>query len=222
MVSQVSRAAASRDRLLTAAAAEFAARGFAGAKVDRIAAKARVNKAMIYYHFKSKAALYHEILAGVFQTIADAIESDVTADTPEQRIHQFVGTIAREVSGRPHFASMWLREMADGGAHIDAAILGQMRRVLQVLAGIITRGEQAGQFQPAHPLVVQLGIVGPLLMFAASAPARDRLARHGAAFVSPRPEELLRHIERATAGALRLGPPAAAGARPLPTRRSRR
>jgi AcrR family transcriptional regulator len=43
MVSQDARAAASRDKLLRAAAAEFAARGFAGAKVDRIAAKARLN-----------------------------------------------------------------------------------------------------------------------------------------------------------------------------------
>ena len=45
------RSARSRQRLLTAAAAEFAARGFAGASVDRIARAARVNKAMIYYHF---------------------------------------------------------------------------------------------------------------------------------------------------------------------------
>ena len=49
-----------------AAAAEFAARGFAGANVDRIARAARVNKAMIYYHFKSKAALYREILRDMF------------------------------------------------------------------------------------------------------------------------------------------------------------
>ena len=55
--SQPVRSATSRQRLLTAAAAEFAARGFAGASVDRIARAARVNKAMIYYHFRSKAAL---------------------------------------------------------------------------------------------------------------------------------------------------------------------
>src|SRR3990172_6203646 len=41
----------SRDRLLAAAAAEFAARGFDGARVDRIARAARANKATIYHHF---------------------------------------------------------------------------------------------------------------------------------------------------------------------------
>ena len=221
MVSQVRPAAASRDRLLSAGAAEFAARGFAGAKVDRIAARARVNKAMIYYHFKNKAALYHEILAGVFRTIADAVETDIAASTPDAQIRQFVRTIAREASGRPHFASMWLREMADGGTHIDAAILDQLRRVLQVLAGIIGRGAKAGLFQPVHPLAVQVGIVGPLLLFAASAPARDRLARHGVAFVSPQSDELLRHIERATIGALQIDL-TPAGVTPPPSRRQRR
>jgi AcrR family transcriptional regulator len=48
----------SPDRILAAAAAEFAERGFAGARVDRIARRARVNKAMIYYHFASKQRLY--------------------------------------------------------------------------------------------------------------------------------------------------------------------
>ena len=63
----------SKQRLLAAAAAEFAARGFAGANVDRIAKAARLNKAMIYYHFRSKAALYREILRDMFAAVAAAV-----------------------------------------------------------------------------------------------------------------------------------------------------
>ena len=44
----------SPERILVAAAAEFASRGYAGARVDRIARRARVNKAMLYYHFSNK------------------------------------------------------------------------------------------------------------------------------------------------------------------------
>ena len=47
-----------RTRILAAAAAEFGARGFAATTVDAVALRARVNKAMIYYHFKDKRALY--------------------------------------------------------------------------------------------------------------------------------------------------------------------
>ena len=75
MVSQHRPAARSRGRLLAAAAQEFAARGYEGAKVDRIAARARLNKAMLYYHFHNKAALYREILRDVFGAAAAAVEA---------------------------------------------------------------------------------------------------------------------------------------------------
>jgi len=54
-------AEATRRRLLDAAAAEFAAYGIAGARVDRIAAAARSNKAQIYHYFGSKDALFDAV-----------------------------------------------------------------------------------------------------------------------------------------------------------------
>lgn len=202
MVSQRSRPPGTRDRLLAAAAAEFAARGFDGAKVDRIAAKARVNKAMIYYHFGSKALLYREILLGVFRAIADAVTAGVTDETPERRLQQFIRAIADRVTARPQFAAMWLREMADGGAHIDDAILAELRRVLLVLGDLIQQGRRLGRFRPAHPLITQLGIVAPILFFVASAPARERLAHRGEKLALPPQADLVRHVEVATLGAL--------------------
>lgn len=57
-----------RRRILDAAAREFASAGFDGARVDEIARKAGVNKALIYYYFKSK----EELLAVLFEEIRDA------------------------------------------------------------------------------------------------------------------------------------------------------
>jgi AcrR family transcriptional regulator len=54
--------ARTRERILKAALAEFAAKGPAGARTDAIARRARVNKRMIFYCFGSKAGLYQEIL----------------------------------------------------------------------------------------------------------------------------------------------------------------
>ena len=203
MVSHQTRSAVSRERLLAAASAEFAARGFSGAKVDRIAARARLNKAMIYYHFRNKAALYREILTGVFQTIASAVASEVVATEPETQLRQFVRVIARIVAERPDFAAIWLRELAGGGRHIDTAVLTEMRRILATLSSIIRLGVDRGCFLPAHPVVAQVAIVGPILMFAASAPARERLARADEPLLSPERNEFLEYIERAAIGALR-------------------
>src|SRR5688572_20107797 len=86
-----------RDRLLHAAAAEFAARGFAGANIDRIARAARLNKAMIYYHFKSKAAVYRHILDDMFGAVETRVrDAAASSIPPEDKIRAFVLAIATE------------------------------------------------------------------------------------------------------------------------------
>jgi AcrR family transcriptional regulator len=50
-----------KDKILEAALHEFSMHGVAGARVDEIARFAGVNKAMIYYHFESKEALFNEL-----------------------------------------------------------------------------------------------------------------------------------------------------------------
>src|SRR5688500_11835946 len=104
----------SRERLFAAAAAEFAARGFAGANVDRIARAAHVNKAMIYYHFGSKAALYREILGDMLRAVGERVRAvAASAATPEEKLRQFVAAIADAAEARPHFPPIWFREVAD-------------------------------------------------------------------------------------------------------------
>ena len=55
-------AAATKERILSAATKEFAAKGVSGARIDAIAARARTNKRMLYYYFGSKSELFREVL----------------------------------------------------------------------------------------------------------------------------------------------------------------
>lgn len=52
----------SQQRILDAALTEFAAHGFAGARVDVIARRARINKRMLYHYFGDKEGLFREML----------------------------------------------------------------------------------------------------------------------------------------------------------------
>ena len=171
----------SRQRVFDAAAAEFARCGYAGANVDRIARAARLNKAMIYYHFKSKAALYREILRDMFGAVRAAV-ADVEASgaSPDDKIRRYVEAIAAAAEARPHFPPIWMREIAEGGEHVDAATLGYVRDVLAALVRIIEDGKRAGRFVPMNPMVVQAGIIAPLMFFLATAPLRRKLQRSGA------------------------------------------
>ncbi|HZD49365.1 MAG TPA: TetR/AcrR family transcriptional regulator [Silvibacterium sp.] len=63
------RADQTRKNILRAAIREFSAHGLAGARTDAIAESAKVNKALLYYYFKSKDGLY----AAAFEEIATAV-----------------------------------------------------------------------------------------------------------------------------------------------------
>ena len=81
---------------------------------------------MIYYHFKSKAALYREILRDMFEAVAARLdEMSARQRTPDGKIRAFVEAIAHEAEARPHFPPIWFREIAEGGAHLDP---GRLRR----------------------------------------------------------------------------------------------
>ena len=172
---------ASRARIVAAASAEFAARGYAGANMDRIARTARLNKAMIYYHFTSKAALYHEVLNDMFGAVRRrVVEVAASRATPQEKIRRYVAAIAGEAEARPHFPPIWLREIAEGGEHIDKATVGYVRDVLGALGAILDEGVRAGRFQRVNPIVFQGGIIAPLMFFFATARLRRKLARGGA------------------------------------------
>ena len=188
----------SRERLLAAAAAEFAARGFAGANVDRIAKAARLNKAMIYYHFGSKAALYRAILVDMFDDVGRRVREVAAADiSPDEKIRGFVAAIAEAAAAHPHFPRIWLRELAEGGQHVDTATLSYARHVLETLDGIIREGRADGRFVPANALIVHAGIVAPLLFFFVTGGIRAKLGRAGVGHVSNITREgVVEHVQR--------------------------
>ena len=187
----------SRARLFAAAATEFAARGFAGASVDRIAEAAGVNKAMLYYHFHSKAGLYGEILRDMFAAVATRVEAATAPGAdPAAHIRAMVEAIAREAEARPHFPSIWLREIAEGGTHVDKGTLQVIAGILQRLASVVDAGVAAGRFRPVNPLLVQFGIVGPLLMFLATASIRRKAPVRQPFSPALTIDEVIAHVQR--------------------------
>ncbi len=64
---------ATRQTILDAASSVFAADGFGGARVDEIARRAGVNKALLYYHVGNKQALYTAVLMRTFDRLEAAL-----------------------------------------------------------------------------------------------------------------------------------------------------
>ncbi len=72
----------SRERILAAALREFSERGFAGARVDRIARRARINKRMLYSYFGAKSDLYRQVMRRRFALRAAQLDR-APYSTPE-------------------------------------------------------------------------------------------------------------------------------------------
>src|SRR5688572_7235307 len=92
----------SRAAILRAADDEFSDRGYDAARVDRIAAAACLNKAMLYYHFGSKRNLYLEVLRDVFKAVA--ARARAIADGPGtalDKLDAWIATIVEEAGARP-------------------------------------------------------------------------------------------------------------------------
>jgi TetR/AcrR family transcriptional regulator len=196
--------ARSRARLLAAASAEFAARGFAGAGVDRIARAARLNKAMIYYHFKSKQALYRAVIGDMFGAVAARLGTVAQAPDPGHRVDGLLRVLMEEAGSHPHFAPIMMRELAEGGRHLDRATLAAIRGVFEFLRLAIVDGQRRGRFGPVNPLLVHFTLVGPLLFYQANAPIRAEMQRlHLVDTRGATPEAFLAHLQEVARRMLR-------------------
>jgi AcrR family transcriptional regulator len=149
-----------------AAAEEFALRGYDAARVDRIAARAKVNKATIYYYFASKRGLYLDVLRQVFRAVG--VRARTIADGPGaagQKTDAWIAAIVEEASARPWFPPIMLRELASGAPHFDPDTFATMDTVYVAVRDIIQQGQREGAFRQVDPLLTHLTIMPAVLIF---------------------------------------------------------
>jgi AcrR family transcriptional regulator len=162
-----------RNAIFQAAALAFSARGFDGVGVDDIAERADVNKAMIYYHFADKLALYRAVVGDMLASLAVTATAIAESDrSPTDKLNQFIDNFVRQADARPWFPPMMLREISEGAPHLDLETLALMKGVFLAFGRILAEGSAAGVFRAVHPILAYTSVVGPLLMNA----ARERMA----------------------------------------------
>jgi TetR/AcrR family transcriptional regulator len=194
----------SPERILAAAALEFAERGFAGARVDRIARRARVNKAMLYYHFHSKQALYRALLRQLFTLVATRLESVASSrGSAVEKFDRVVAGLADAVREHAFFPAIMAREIAEGGAHLDRETLRALVSVPRAFFGIVQDGVARGEFRPVHPLVAYFGTIAPIIFFVLAGPIRKEVtARRLMNLTAIGPDEFVRQLQETLRRAL--------------------
>ena len=158
----------SRERILAAALGEFAAKGFAGARVDFIARRAAINKRMLYHYFGNKEGLFKAVLRRKI-TRCQAWAETLSVD-PAESLSFWFKAACKDAD--------WIRLLEwealqeAGGRVIDeknrrtATALG-IERIRQRQA----RGQISAEFDPRHVMLAMRS----LTMFPAAFPQLTRL-----------------------------------------------
>ena len=199
---------ATRQALLQAGAELFSERGFDGVPIEEVAARAGVNKALISYHFRGKRGLYVAILESAFASLAERLRAiEAGAKSAHDTLRAFLGTFDQFTRERPGFPTLFMREVLAAG--IDEAVLPHLLEIIGFSRRLAERGAREGVFRRVDPLLFHLTLVGSLIFFFATEPARRRAAVQArVGFVLPDSKAFLRYLEELTLrGLAPQGPP---------------
>lgn len=191
-------------RLFRAAVAEFSERGYDGARVDRIAEEARINKAMLYYHFTSKQGLYQEVIREMVRAVGARVRA--IADGPgtaQERLDAWVDAVVEEAAARPWFPPIMLHELAAGAPHLDADTFALMNGIHLAVRDILVEGQRCREFRDVDPLLTYFTIMPPILMFFARERVRVRAKTHTPLIARRSRQQFVTHMQASIRGMLR-------------------
>jgi TetR/AcrR family transcriptional regulator len=155
---------AAKERILLAAQKEFAARGFAGARMEAIARAASINKAMLFYYFSSKENLYRTVLFSVFSEIFGEIGRFISQSmTPAQFLEKFPEIYIRFIARHPDLVRIMVFDLIHNPDNVTAAMAGiihdKMAFEPHPFLELIPEWHRQGLISEANPLHFMMNII---------------------------------------------------------------
>lgn len=140
-----------RERILVAALAAFAARGFDGAKTREIAQKANVNLGLIQYHFGGKLKLWQAAVDRAFERLSEGLDtalSDATIVDDEERARMLIRAYVRFVAQNPEFVRLMHEEGKRTGPRMRWLVDKHVKPMFAGISSLLERSA-AIRFIPA-------------------------------------------------------------------------
>src|SRR6202142_457139 len=171
----------SRAAILRAAVAEFAEYGIAGARTDAIARAARVNKALLYYYFKDKDALYEAVLDHVFGGLRDRVTPVLDSKLPpRQKMLEYLGAYFDYIAANPCFPRVvqaeWMRAGA-GSPRMQRVAKEYFRPIFEKVAEVLREGISAGEFRAVNPMDFLPSLAAVIVFYFGAAPLMKALMK---------------------------------------------
>ena len=158
------------QRILKMALKEFSTYGFSGARMERIAKAANINKAMIFYYFTSKKNLYQLVIQQVFSNfypkITELLSSNPTAEVFLEKAPEIY---MRFFSSKPDFVRMIAIELVQNPGNIASVMQSLIKEKGDVtipsrLRQLIRKWYKKGFISEGDPLQFMLNVVSLSLL----------------------------------------------------------
>jgi AcrR family transcriptional regulator len=195
-----------KSRILKAADDVFVRRGIDGARMQEIADHAGVNKALLHYHFRSKADLARAVWSRIASSFAPGILQMMASDLPlDDKIDRFVDAYHATLTRHPYLLAYVISEAARHPEFLDGFYSVERRRaarrMIDKLREQIEEGVQAKTMRPVSADQFFVTLAGSCLFPFAARPMFAHVLGLGAGahrqFMERRRSELPAFLKRA-------------------------
>jgi TetR/AcrR family transcriptional regulator len=177
------------QRIVAAAASMFAEQGLAGARMDEIARAAKVNKALLYYYFRSKEELHRFVLETLLSQLRTRVWDLHTAKLPaRKRLAAAIDNFFEFVRRHPNYPRLIQREMMSDGRNVEWIVSEYYKPLHARLVALIEDGISSGEFRRVDARNTALTVVSSMVFYFAAAPVLKRILGHDPL----RPQEVAR------------------------------
>ena len=154
----------SQKDILDAALGEFAEHGLGGARMDRIAQRAAVNKRLIYYYFGNKESLFLAVLERAYENIrGQERQLNLAQVEPTEAIRRLIAFTWDYYLAHPEFLTLLNSENLHRARHLkqSAKVQTMNSPLIQTIAEVLDRGSKLRVFRAGvDPVQLYISIAG--------------------------------------------------------------
>ena len=141
-----------RDSILDAALEVFSLHGYRGATLDQIAEVAGLSKPNLLYYFASKEAVHQALLTGLLDTWLDPLRAMNPDGNPVEEVLAYVRRKLDLARDYPRESRLFAGEILQGAPRMRDEIEGDLRRLVEEKAVILTRWMDDGRIARLNPV----------------------------------------------------------------------
>ncbi len=154
-------ALSTREQILEAARQEFMEKGYAGSRMQEIAARANINKGLLHYYFTTKDNLFRAVFQEAFRAFIPKLRGLVEAEMSiTEKVSQLIHSYMEMLLANPHLPAFIVNELNHNQpAFLDMISTFEGRPDMLVFFTQIQQAVEEAEIAPVHPAHLLLNII---------------------------------------------------------------